>query len=63
MSISKAAIADRLFLERLVSVTDSTYAAGTDVISGLSKQPKTLPAKYFYNDLGSELFVTCQNIT
>lgn len=56
MSISKAAIADRLFLERLVSVTDSTYAAGTDVISGLSKQPKTLPAKYFYDDPGSELF-------
>jgi L-histidine Nalpha-methyltransferase len=56
MSISKAAIADRLFLERLVSVTDSTYAAGTDVINGLSKQPKTLPAKYFYDDLGSELF-------
>jgi L-histidine Nalpha-methyltransferase len=56
MSISKAAIADRLFLERLVSVTDSTYTAGTDVISGLSNQPKTLPAKYFYDDLGSELF-------
>ena len=56
MSISKAAIADRLSLERLVNVTDSTYAAGADVISGLSKQPKTLPAKYFYDDHGSELF-------
>lgn len=56
MSISKAAIGDRLSLERLVNVTDSTYAAGADVISGLSKQPKTLPAKYFYDDHGSELF-------
>jgi L-histidine Nalpha-methyltransferase len=56
MSISKAAIADRLSLERLVNLTDSTYAAGADVISGLSKQPKTLPAKYFYDDHGSELF-------
>ncbi len=56
MSISKAAIADRLSLERLVNVTDSTYAAGADVISGLSAQPKTLPAKYFYDDRGSELF-------
>ncbi len=56
MSISKAAIADRLSLERLVNVTDSTYVAGADVISGLSTQPKTLPAKYFYDDRGSELF-------
>jgi dimethylhistidine N-methyltransferase len=56
MSISKAAISNRLSLERLVNVTDSTYASGADVISGLSEQPKTLPAKYFYDDRGSELF-------
>jgi hypothetical protein len=50
MSISKAAIADRLSLERLVNVTDSTYVAGADVISGLSKQPKTLPAARILSD-------------
>jgi L-histidine Nalpha-methyltransferase len=29
---------------------------GTDVIQGLSSIPKTLPAKYFYDDRGSHLF-------
>ena len=29
---------------------------GKDVVEGLTKNPKTLPAKYFYDDLGSELF-------
>lgn len=29
---------------------------GADVISGLSQIPKTLPPKYFYDQLGSELF-------
>ena len=28
-----------------------------DVLSGLSSTPKSLPAKYFYDDRGSELFV------
>jgi len=27
-----------------------------DVINGLSRQPKAIPAKYFYDDQGSELF-------
>jgi L-histidine Nalpha-methyltransferase len=29
---------------------------GRDVIQGLNQQPKTLPCRYFYDDLGSELF-------
>lgn len=29
---------------------------GDDVLSGLSARPKTLPAKYFYDELGSLLF-------
>ncbi|MGK7919361.1 MAG: L-histidine N(alpha)-methyltransferase [Trichodesmium sp.] len=29
---------------------------GQDVILGLTQRPKTLPAKYFYDDRGSELF-------
>jgi L-histidine Nalpha-methyltransferase len=29
---------------------------GLDVIQGLSQQPKTLPCRYFYDDLGSALF-------
>lgn len=29
---------------------------GLDVIQGLSQTPKTLPAKYFYDDQGSQLF-------
>lgn len=53
---SKVRLGDRLFLERLVNATDSVYTSGADVVSGLSQQPKTLPAKYFYDDRGSELF-------
>jgi dimethylhistidine N-methyltransferase len=29
---------------------------GDDVIQGLTKSPKSLPPKYFYDDIGSELF-------
>jgi L-histidine Nalpha-methyltransferase len=29
---------------------------GEDIIQGLSKTPKTLPPKYFYDDCGSQLF-------
>jgi L-histidine Nalpha-methyltransferase len=29
---------------------------GLDVVQGLNSQPKTLPAKYFYDDRGSQLF-------
>ncbi|AFY91488.1 L-histidine N(alpha)-methyltransferase [Chamaesiphon minutus] len=29
---------------------------GSDIIDGLRRNPKTLPSRYFYDDLGSELF-------
>ncbi len=37
-------------------VNQVTYKDGDDVIEGLTQNPKTLPAKYFYDDHGSELF-------
>ncbi len=46
--------------ERLQWITlDSALAAsdnGSDVIQGLRQTPKTLPCRYFYDDLGSALF-------
>ncbi len=55
MNISKG---DRLYLERLVneSTESSPINSNSDVAIGLSNCPKSLPAKYFYDDLGSELF-------
>ncbi|MEE3718339.1 L-histidine N(alpha)-methyltransferase [Tumidithrix elongata RA019] len=50
------ALGDRLRLERLINATDKSLTSGHDVVAGLSKTPKTLPAKYFYDDLGSQLF-------
>ncbi|MGD1716102.1 L-histidine N(alpha)-methyltransferase [Dapis sp. BLCC M172] len=45
---------------QLVKVLNDSYQAvkndGEDVIAGLTKNPKTLPPKYFYDDYGSELF-------
>jgi L-histidine Nalpha-methyltransferase len=49
-------IGDRLRLERLVHAPDKSFAIGHDAIEGLMKSPKSLPAKYFYDDRGSELF-------
>jgi dimethylhistidine N-methyltransferase len=34
----------------------SVEADGTDVVQGLSRSPKTVPPKYFYDDRGSQLF-------
>ena len=36
------------------SAENSAFAA--DVLSGLSKTPKSVPAKYFYDEAGSQLF-------
>ncbi|MEM9215984.1 MAG: L-histidine N(alpha)-methyltransferase [Cyanobacteria bacterium P01_F01_bin.150] len=36
--------------------SDNAVADGQDVIEGLTQSPKTLPAKYFYDDYGSQLF-------
>ncbi|MGD1805331.1 L-histidine N(alpha)-methyltransferase [Dapis sp. BLCC M126] len=47
-------------LPQLVKILNDSYQAvkndGQDVIAGLTKNPKTLPPKYFYDDYGSELF-------
>ncbi len=47
-------------VQRLKWITLDTDLAviddGSDVIEGLSQTPKTLPCRYFYDDLGSKLF-------
>ena len=49
---------DRLQLEYLASANQphSTQTDELDVVVGLSRMPKQLPPKYFYDDRGSELF-------
>ena len=63
MSISKTAssnsIDERLQIEHLLSI--NTLSAqqkldASDVIKGLTQTPKSLPARYFYDDYGSMLF-------
>ncbi|MUL35678.1 L-histidine N(alpha)-methyltransferase [Gloeocapsopsis dulcis] len=64
MSMSKAAsnislqsTAERLQIEYLINSTAPTNTSdGNDVIQGLTKKPKSLPARYFYDDRGSQLF-------
>lgn len=55
---SESAIASQSAGITIRHLTGSTQEAdpGQDVINGLSQQPKTLPARYFYDDHGSELF-------
>src|SRR4028118_1407708 len=54
----------RLHLDRLVNAAAPTPAeinAGSDAVSGLTQNPKSLPPKYFYDDRGSNLFeLICQ---
>lgn len=50
---------ERLKIKRLINLSRSSEVetnAGSDVIQGLTKTPKTLPPRYFYDDRGSELF-------
>ncbi|MCY7321312.1 MAG: L-histidine N(alpha)-methyltransferase [Phormidesmis sp. CAN_BIN36] len=50
---------ERLQIEHLINPTqpsDEELHPGSDVIRGLSQQPKTLPPRYFYDDRGSQLF-------
>lgn len=66
MSIHKAAsgeilgqstVKKRLQVKRLVEATHLvTSTAGSDVIKGLTQTRKSLPARYLYDDRGSELF-------
>lgn len=44
----------RLVIDSLVS--ESTDQMAQEVIGGLTRHPKSLPPKYFYDDRGSELF-------
>lgn len=53
----RAPSAERLQLINLLVDTDhSLQTDGKEVIAGLSQATKTLPAKYFYDDKGSDLF-------
>ncbi|PPS42857.1 L-histidine N(alpha)-methyltransferase [Chroococcidiopsis sp. TS-821] len=63
MSLSKAASNTLEFTPRRLQIEyliDSTAQAktidGNDVIQGLTQHPKSLPARYFYDDRGSQLF-------
>lgn len=48
---------DRLQLEWLIDAAKSADDnTGSDVITGLSQYPKSIPPRYFYDDLGSEFF-------
>ncbi|MDJ0578984.1 L-histidine N(alpha)-methyltransferase [Crocosphaera sp.] len=44
------------YLEPLETRKDSKKSWGQDIKEGLSQRPKTIPAKYFYDDQGSQLF-------
>lgn len=50
---------ERLEIKRLFNpgaLLQTEAKAGSDVLQGLTQTPKSLPAKYFYDDRGSELF-------
>ncbi|NJL47602.1 MAG: L-histidine N(alpha)-methyltransferase [Leptolyngbyaceae cyanobacterium SM2_5_2] len=48
---------DRLTIDCLLAATTAeAQEDGADVVMGLTTQPKSLPPKYFYDDLGSDLF-------
>ena len=50
---------DRLQIEYLVNadtLAETEKVLSQDVVSGLTKTPKSLPARYFYDDRGSQLF-------
>jgi dimethylhistidine N-methyltransferase len=48
-------IESRFQIQHLLG-TEALIVDGSDVIQGLSSVPKTLPARYFYDDRGSHLF-------
>ena len=41
---------------RALAVSDAERAFADDVLAGLAAEPKRLPPKYFYDQIGSELF-------
>jgi dimethylhistidine N-methyltransferase len=51
------AAAQRLQLINLLEYTDTSLQTdGKELVAGLLQSPKTIPAKYFYDDQGSHLF-------
>lgn len=46
----------RLQIEDLLSLSQNKQNDGSDVVSGLTQTPKSLPPRYFYDDRGSQLF-------
>ncbi|MBI3652305.1 MAG: L-histidine N(alpha)-methyltransferase [Acidobacteria bacterium] len=52
---NRSVLPDRLTLHRLALGGD-TNAFAEDVARGLTAQPKVMPPKYFYDELGSRLF-------
>ena len=55
-SLAEKKLHDRLHIQYLSPQGSSLLNDGQDVIEGLTQSPKTLPAKYFYDDVGSQLF-------
>ncbi|WP_410960230.1 L-histidine N(alpha)-methyltransferase, partial [Salmonella sp. SAL4431] len=55
LSEIRAALPERLTLHRFSQGGDAK-ALAEDARDGLTAQPKTLPPKYFYDELGSKLF-------
>lgn len=49
-------VLNRLQIEYLYHPNHDENSHGEDVIQGLTQTPKTLPPKYFYDDVGSQLF-------
>ena len=59
MPESDPILSANLFLNPLSTPSDDAhYAFLSDVLEGLRRPQKTLPAKYFYDEVGSQLFET-----
>lgn len=56
---SQPQVEQRLQIEQLIDpsgIALDSITDGNDVVKGLSQTPKSVPARYFYDDRGSELF-------
>jgi L-histidine Nalpha-methyltransferase len=55
---SQSVLDQRLKLEYLISASDADAVinSGHDLRQGLLSQPKTIPPRYFYDEIGSQLF-------
>ena len=53
---SQATLKNRLQIQHLLNLNQFLDADRHDVIQGLSKTPKTLSPRFFYDDLGSQFF-------